>query len=625
MLAAREKFLLLPERMFESVEGARSREDLYLFRTKAIPTAEIMLNRLDDVTVGETALLEEELNDAGRQLASVQTQILLAGVAALFLGIGLAVVLRRNIAGPIRRLTGVAEQVGAGDLQTRAREESSDEIGILARTFNSMTARLNETLDDLEHRRQEQQAAAETLRRQNEYLAALHETTLGLISRLDVNDLLEALIERAGQMLDTPHGYIYLSEQDESELSRRIGVGIFSESIGYSLKRDQGLAGRVWDTGEPLVINDYPHWEGRPTDARYEVDVGAIMGVPLKSGSRIVGVLGMGYDAEADKTFGDDEMKLLERFGELASLSLDNARLYTAAREARAEAEGTLRELRAAQQNLVQAEKMASLGQLTAGIAHEIKNPLNFVNNFADSCHELMDELKSALEAPIASLDDDARQDAQDLFDDLSAFLLKIREHGERADSIVKGMLSHAREEVDATHPTDLNALLEESLNLAYHGARAENPSFNVTLERELDPELGELDIYPQKMTRVFLNLITNSFYATQKRQAESEDRDYRPTVRVTTRRAGDNVEILVRDNGTGIPADAVDQLFDPFFTTKPTGEGTGLGLSLSYETVVQQHHGDLDVNTKEGEFTEFVVTLPRNPAEAAAKGGRRR
>jgi signal transduction histidine kinase len=625
MLAARDKFLPLPESMFEIVEGARSREDLYLFRTEAIPAAEIMLNRLNDVTVGETRLLEEELNDAGKQLASVQTQILLAGVAALLLGIGLAIVLRRNIAGPIQRLTLVAEQVGAGDLQTRAREESTDEIGILARTFNSMTGRLSETLEDLEERRREQQAAAETLRRQNEYLAALHETTLGLISRLEVSDLLEALIERAGQMLGTPHAYIYLADEGGAELQRKIGVGIFRESIGYALKRGQGLAGRVWDSGEPLVVNDYADWEGRPADTRYAVDVGAIMGVPLKSGERVVGVLGMAYDVEAGKTFGEDEMQLLGRFGELASLSLDNARLYTTAREARAQAEGTLRELRDAQQNLVQAEKMASLGQLTAGIAHEIKNPLNFVNNFADSCSEILEELEGALKAPIGSLDVDARKDAEDLFADLSAFLQKIREHGQRADGIVKGMLSHAREEVDVTQSTDLNALLEESLNLAYHGARAENSSFNVTLERDLDPNLGELEIYPQKMIRVFLNLISNGFYAAHQRQAQSQDSDYQPTVRVSTRAAGDNVEIIVRDNGTGIPADALDKLFEPFFTTKPTGEGTGLGLSLSYETVVQQHQGALDVNTEPGEFTEFVITLPRNADGAGARGGRRR
>ncbi len=621
MLAARALFLPLPERMFNFVEGMRSREDLYLFRTEAVPTAKIMLNRLNAVTVGETALLEKELNEASKQLASVKAQILLAGVAALILGIGLAVVLRRNIAGPIRRLTRVAENVGAGDLQVRATAESNDEIGILARTFNKMTERLNVTLDDLEQRRKEQQTAAETLRRQNEYLAALHETTLGLISRLEVSDLLEAQIERAGQLLGTSHGYIYLTDPTETEIQRKMGVGMFGESIGYALKRGEGVAGKVWQSGAPLVVNDYDSWDGRTLEVRYAVPIGAIMAVPLKSGDKTMGVLGMAYDVNARQTFGEDEVEILQRFGELASLSLDNARLYTSAQDARAEAERTLSELKAAQQNLVHAEKMASLGQLTAGIAHEIKNPLNFVNNFADSTNELLGELEACLKGPIAGLGEDQREDARELFEGISGFLVKIKQHGQRADGIVKGMLSHARAGADTGHPTDLNALLEEALNLAYHGARAENSSFNVTLERDFDPNAGELEVYPQEMTRVFLNLIGNGFYATQKRQTDRREDGYRPTVKVSTCNLGEMVEVRVRDNGTGIPADAVEHIFEPFFTTKPTGEGTGLGLSLSYETVVQRHHGRLEVDTREGEFTEFIITLPRDSIGAGATG----
>jgi signal transduction histidine kinase len=542
-------------------------------------------------------------------------------VAALLLGVGLAVVLRRNIAGPIRRLTRVAEKFGAGDLQARATAESYDEIGILARTFNNMTERLNVTLDDLEQRRKEQQTAAQTLRHQNEYLAALHETTLGLISRLEVSDLLEALIERAGQLLGTSHGYIYLTDPTEAEIQRKMGVGMFGESIGYALKRGEGVAGEVWQTGAPLVVNDYHSWEGRPRDVRYTVPIGAIMAVPLKSGDKTMGVLGMAYDADAKQTFGEDEVELLQRFGELASLSLVNARLYTSAREARAEAERTLSELKAAQQNLIHAEKMASLGQLTAGIAHEIKNPLNFVNNFADSTNELLGELEACLKGPIAGLGEDEREDARELFESISGFLVKIKEHGQRADGIVRGMLSHARAGADTGHPTDLNALLEEALNLAYHGARAESSNFNVTLERDLDPNVGELEVYSQEMTRVFLNLIGNGFYATRKRQTDRQEDGYRPTVKVSTCNLGETVEVRVRDNGTGIPADAVERIFEPFFTTKPTGEGTGLGLSLSYETVVQQHHGRLEVDTREGEFTEFIITLPRDSIGAGATG----
>ncbi len=269
-------------------------------------------------------------------------------------------------------------------------------------------------------------------------------------------------------------------------------------------------------------------------------------------------------------------------------------------------------QLKATQQSLVHAEKMASLGQLTAGIAHEIKNPLNFVNNFADSSNELLAELEKCLKGSVETLGDDAREGAHELFEGLSGFLVKIKEHGQRADRIVAGMLSHARAGTDSACPTDLNALLEESLNLAYHGARAENSSFNVTLERDLDANVGEVELYAQEITRVFLNLISNGLYATQKRQTEWKEDGYRPTVKVSTLCTGKAVEVRVRDNGTGIPADAMERVFEPFFTTKPTGEGTGLGLSLSYETVVQQHHGRLEVDTREGEFTEFIITLPR-------------
>ena len=616
LLKSREAFLLLPETMFQAVEGERSREDLYLFRMQAVPVAEEMLQLLNEMTINQQSSLQAELSEGRERLVSVQTQIALAGVAALLLGLGLAFVLRRNIVGPIQRLTRVAKQVGTGDLSSRALVESGDEIGTLADSFNDMTSQLTATLQDLERRRLEQQSSAETLRHQNEYLAALHDTALGLISRLDLNDLLEALIARAGHLLGTPHGYIYLADGNQETLERRVGVGVFSKSVGYPLKPGEGVAGRVWESGEPLVVNDYETWEGGLKEAGYDLTIKAVMGVPLKSGQIVAGVLGMAYDPESRHTFGDDEVELLSRFGELASLSLDNARLYTAAEESREQAEAALQELTQAQETLVHTEKMASLGQLAAGIAHEIKNPLNFVNNFSEVSAELLAEMQESLKESIGQLEGEAREDVEDLFETLSANLVRIKEHGARADSIVKGMLSHAREGPSTSRLADLNGLIEESLNLSYHGARAENQSFNVTLQREFDPDAGQAEMFPQEITRVFLNLIGNGFYAVYKRQTSGKETDYQPTLSVTTRNLGDRVAVVIRDNGTGIPRDAIDKVFDPFFTTKPTGEGTGLGLSLSYDIVVKQHHGKFEVESREGEFTEFTVTLPRTLPE---------
>ena len=288
---------------------------------------------------------------------------------------------------------------------------------------------------------------------------------------------------------------------------------------------------------------------------------------------------------------------------------------------ARDAAEATLRDLRVAQDRLVQTEKLASLGQLTAGIAHEIKNPLNFVNNFSAISVELIDELREALAG--ANLDSKLRGQVSEIADMLQGNLNKVVQHGKRADSIVKNMLLHSRQGSQEHRPVGINAIVEESLNLAYHGARAEKQGFNITLERSLDPTAGEVDLFPQEITRVLLNLISNGFYAATKRKAEANGGDYEPTLGAVTKNLGDSVEIRIRDNGTGIPPEVKEKMFNPFFTTKPVGEGTGLGLSLSYDIIVKQHGGSIGVDTLPGEFTEFRIVLPRGAATIAKSGER--
>jgi signal transduction histidine kinase len=294
------------------------------------------------------------------------------------------------------------------------------------------------------------------------------------------------------------------------------------------------------------------------------------------------------------------------------------------ARDARLAAEQALADLHQAQDRLVETQKLASLGQLTAGIAHEIKNPLNFVNNFAELSAELSDELGELLAAREAALPEGARAEIDGLIRMLNGNLAKIVEHGKRADSIVKNMLLHSRTGAGERRPTNLNGLIVESLNLAYHGARAERPDFNVTLRQDLDPAIGEIDLYPQEITRVLLNLFGNGFYAVRERQLGAREPGFEPTLWIVTRALGDRAEIRVRDNGTGIPEAARTKIFEPFFTTKPAGEGTGLGLSLSFDIVVKQHGGSFEVETEPGAFTEFVLTLPRAmmPAAAAGRGG---
>jgi two-component system NtrC family sensor kinase len=308
----------------------------------------------------------------------------------------------------------------------------------------------------------------------------------------------------------------------------------------------------------------------------------------------------------------------MKTFAAQSAVAIQNARLFENVEIRTRELARSLADLRTAQDRLIQTEKLASLGQLTAGIAHEIKNPLNFVNNFSAVSVELIDELQEAVQS--VQLDEKTRRDIAELSEMLRGNLDKVVQHGKRADSIVKNMLLHSRQGSGEHQPVDVNALVEESLNLAYHGARAEKQGFNITLERSFDPMAGNVDLYPQEITRVLLNLIANGFYAATQRKAQADGGNYEPTLSAATKNLDDSVEIRIRDNGTGIPPEVKEKMFHPFFTTKPAGEGTGLGLSLSHDIIVKQHSGSIEVDTRPGEFTEFRIVLPRSAA-VASKG----
>ena len=290
------------------------------------------------------------------------------------------------------------------------------------------------------------------------------------------------------------------------------------------------------------------------------------------------------------------------------------------------ELEASLERLSKAQNQLIQQEKMASLGQLTAGVAHELKNPLNFVNNFAQLSVELLDDFEDELQENRGRSVADALEQSGDLLADLRANATKIREHGRRADGIIRSMLAHSRAQPGPHRRAPLNSLLDEYVGLAYHGMRAEHTGFYVEIVKDLDPAIGEIEMVPEEMGRVFLNLLDNALQAVRARAAH-EGRGYTPRLTVTTEaQPAGGAEIRITDNGTGIPQGALERIFEPFFTTKATGEGTGLGLSLTYEIVVHGHGGALDVETVEGEGTTFLVTLPAKAPESVeqqAEAGR--
>ena len=363
--------------------------------------------------------------------------------------------------------------------------------------------------------------------------------------------------------------------------------------------------------GQIVEISDSEFELGARTGAR---DLGRARGfrslllTPLRNEQGLIGLISV--TRREPGTFADHHVQLLQTFADQAVIAIENVRLFDQVKLRTDELSCSLKDLQTAQSRLIQTEKLASLGQLTAGIAHEIKNPLNFVNNFASVSAELVGELRELLEG--AGIDDRIRVEVNELSELLQGNLEKVVEHGTRADSIVKTMLLHSREGSGEHKRVSINAIVSESLNLAYHGARAEKAGFNITMEERLDPAAGELDAYPQEITRVLLNLISNGFHATMARKAQLRGEAYEPTLSASTQNLGDRVEIRIRDNGTGIPPGVKAKMFDPFFTTKPAGEGTGLGLSLSHDVIVKQHAGTIEVETQPDAFTEFRIVLPR-------------
>jgi signal transduction histidine kinase len=267
-------------------------------------------------------------------------------------------------------------------------------------------------------------------------------------------------------------------------------------------------------------------------------------------------------------------------------------------------------QLKSARKQLVECEKMATLGQLTAGIAHEIKNPLNFIKNFSELTLELIQELNEEIVKISKKIDPEEVGYLNGILTDMSGNILKISEHGKRADGIIRGMLLYAHGKSGERIPTDINAMLAEYVSLAYHGLRASDNSFNIKMEQDYDPTIGVINVVPQDIGRVFLNLINNACYATHQKKKALQG-SYNGVLKTSTRNLGDQVEIRIRDNGNGIPASLTEKIFNPFFTTKPAGSGTGLGLSISYDIIVNQHHGEIKVETLEGEFAEFIIRLP--------------
>ncbi len=475
---------------------------------------------------------------------------------------------------------------------------------------------------------------------------ALLETMQDLSSKLDLTTLLQSVVQRSVDLLKVTGGELAIYHTDTKELEIVASYNLGMESLGLKLQLGEGAMGTAAMNNETLIIPDYQTWASKSTKYA-ETKVHCVMVVPLMIKDQLVGTL-CSVHLDKSRQFDQKDLRLLNLFAPLAATAIENARLFDKTNKLLEEAEYRTAELRNTQNQLIQQEKLASLGELTAGIAHEIQNPLNFVNNFSEVNIELIEELKIEVRSlAMLEMTDNKIKDnnieisdnkikmTEQLIDDIKANSEKINHHGKRADTIVKGMLQHSRSSSGTKEPTNINALCEEYVRICYHGIRAKDKSFNATIKTEFDNTIGKINIIPQDIGRVILNLLTNAFYAVGERlracQVEPVETDknadvtlsrhpelvegskgYEPTVSITTKKIDNKVEISVSDNGNGITQKVLDKIFQPFFTTKPTGQGTGLGLSLSYD-IIKAHGGELKVETKEGEGSVFIIQLPEN------------
>lgn len=436
----------------------------------------------------------------------------------------------------------------------------------------------------------------------------LNEIGNRITSTIDIESIEHIVYESVNSLLDATSFLIMRYNEKEKKLQCTLSMEKGEKLPPFEISMTQKNHLAVWcvEHASPVYMNDVENEFMRYVPNHSVLEAGktflSVIYLPMMIENRVMGLVSA--QSFGKNAYTQHQLDLLSNITNITAIAYENALVY--------EKINTVNnELKAAQAQLVQSEKMASLGQLTAGIAHEIKNPLNFVNNFAELTIDLTKELTEELERLSDSIQAKDKEYLMEITNDIRSNALKINDHGKRADSIVRGMLLHSRGKAGDIQPTDINAVLAEYVNLGYHGMRAQDNGFNIKIESDYDNQIGMINVVPQDISRVFLNIINNACYSTNQKKKELKDA-YFPLLEVYTKNFDKKIEIRIRDNGKGIPQEILDKIFNPFFTTKPAGQGTGLGLSLSYDIVVKEHHGEMKVESKEGEFAEFLITIPK-------------
>lgn len=494
-------------------------------------------------------------------------------------------------------------------------EKTFGSVDSVPKKYIKLFQSINDSYWDLENKVDEDKMEQvikenlERIERKNRFEAIINSVTRNVHQSIDLIEVLEKSVEALKENIESVHiTGIYFVEGKEAVLMAHRGYPDSYLERARRIPFPKGFTWRTINEGKTIYCPDTENDKYMGPAGR-KMGTESYLSIPLRYKDQVIGTINV--NCLIKNAFENEEIQLLEVVASQIQVAISNARQAEERSELIRELGSALEQLKKTQEELIIQEKLASLGALTAGIAHEIKNPLNFVNNFSDISLELVDEISDEIEKQSEHINSEAYREIEDITLTLKQNLKKINEHGIRADRIVNSMLQHTRGKSGVRQETDINTLLDDDIGLAYHGMRATDENFNVSIDRRYDDSIGEINVVAQDISRVFLNVLTNGFYEVHRKSKELGD-NFKPKVNVSTKNLGDEIEIRIRDNGKGITKDIKDKVFNPFFTTKPAAQGTGLGLSISYDIVVQEHKGEISFDTEEGKFTEFIIRLPK-------------
>lgn len=591
--------------------------------TRVFQSLDQMEIKLEEYELNIQQLLRNIVDRKAQDADTWQTSQIYIIIFSILFSIGLSIFIAYTITKPVTKLKKAAHDISQGDYDATVVINSNDEIGDLAKSFNLMVENLRQSNNTIMEQQEkvkdknvELELLAEDLQASFNSLSVLSDIGQSITSTLNFEELFTKLYKNLTYIVENSTFGIATFDKEEAIIKYKLVIRNSEQQKGFQLNLDQEyrldvisikfkqeiFIDDISDNFEQLQM-EYPWLENAEQIQGIEKNPVSVIYIPIKIENEVIGILSI--ENEKKKTWKSHDLDLLRNLASYIAIAMLNIKSFE-------EVTRSHEKLQKAQSQLIQAEKLASLGQLTTGIAHEIKNPLNFINNYSDGTNELIQEIIEEFETDVkGKIDEKDFNYFLETFTEMSGHLETIANNGKRVDRIVKSMMEHARGSSGEKIDTNINTFVSEYMKLSYNGFRGQYKSFTCTFDHQFDPTEPRVLIRQQDISRVLTNIIDNACYSTMKKQ-ENNPNGYQPYIIGFTKDLGDKVEIRIRDNGLGVPQKVIDKIFNPFFTTKPTGEGTGLGLSLSYDIITNGHNGEMKVETKEGEYAEFIIVIPK-------------